>query len=47
VTEFDVLEAHSCRMSQKDKRIVKKIIFEYFELIEKSWNDFQKRKENE
>ena len=47
VTEFDVLEAHSRRMSQKDKRIVKKIIFEYFELIEKSWNDFQKRKENE
>jgi hypothetical protein len=47
VKDFDVIEAFSYRMRQKDKRIVKKIIFEYFELIEKSWNDFQKRKKNE
>lgn len=41
---FEANEAYSYQMSNKDKRIVKKYIFEYFELIEKEWNDFQKRK---
>jgi len=31
-------------MNNKDKRMVKKIIFEYFEVIEKYWDDFQKGK---
>ena len=39
---FDISEAFSFKMNNKDKRIVKKIIFEYFELIEKSWDEFQK-----
>lgn len=47
VKEFDVIEAFSHRMRQKDKRMVKKIIFEYFELIEKAWDDFQERKDSE
>lgn len=42
---FDVAEAYSYNLSASDKRNVKKIIFEYFELIEKEWDDFQKRKE--
>jgi hypothetical protein len=29
-------------MNNKDKREVKKIIFEYFEFIESEWNRFQK-----
>lgn len=33
--EFDVKEAYTYKLNQKDKREVKKIIFEYFELIEK------------
>jgi len=33
-------------MTSKDKRIVKKIIFEYFELIEKEWDEFQERKQS-
>lgn len=41
---FDVEEAHSFNMNSKDKRIVKKIIFEYFEIIEKEWDEFQRRK---
>lgn len=41
---FDILESYSYNMSNKDKRTVKKIIFEYFELIEKEWIKFQKRK---
>jgi len=44
VDNFDVLEAYSYNMNNKDKRIVKKMIFEYFEVIEKSWDDFQKGK---
>ena len=38
---FDITEAFSYRMNNKDKRIVKKIIFEYFELIEKAWDELQ------
>ncbi|BDQ02335.1 DUF4160 domain-containing protein [Ignavibacterium sp.] len=41
--EFDVKEAYTYKLNQKDKREVKKIIFEYFELIEKEWNKFHKR----
>ncbi len=41
---FAVEEAYSFNMNHRDKRIVKKIIFEYFELIEKEWDNFRKRK---
>ena len=41
---FDINEAFSYRMNNKDKRIVKKIIFEYFELIEKAWDELQEGK---
>ena len=33
-------------MNSKDKRQVKKIIFEYFELIENEWDKFQREKES-
>lgn len=38
---FDIDEAYSYNMNNKDRRQVKKIIFEYFEFIEKEWNKFQ------
>lgn len=41
---FEVNEAYTYQMNNKDKRIVKKYIFEYFELIEEEWKNFQKRK---
>jgi formylmethanofuran dehydrogenase subunit A len=44
VDNFDVIESYTYNMNNKDKRIVKKMIFEYFEVIEKSWDDFQKGK---
>ena len=37
---FNVEEAFSYKMSSKDKREVKKIIFEYFDHIEKEWKKF-------
>jgi hypothetical protein len=41
---FDVEEAYSFNMSSKDKRDVKKIIFEYFDFIENEWNKFQQER---
>lgn len=41
---FDIDEAYSFNMNSKDKRQVKKIIFEYFEFIESEWEKFQKEK---
>jgi hypothetical protein len=43
-SNFEVKEAYTFQMNNKDKRVVKKYIFEYFELIEKEWKDFQRRK---
>lgn len=37
-------EAFSYRMTGKDKREVKKIIFEHFEYIESEWDKFQEKK---
>ncbi len=39
---FSVNEAYSYNMNNNDKRIVKKIIFEYFEIIENEWDQFQR-----
>ncbi|MEW6088110.1 MAG: DUF4160 domain-containing protein [bacterium] len=44
VSEFDLEEVFAYNMSRKDKREIKKIIFEHFEYIEQQWKDFQKRK---
>lgn len=39
---FDIDEAYSYSMNNKDRRQVKKIIFEYFEYIEDQWDHFKK-----
>ena len=39
---FAVEEAYSFSMNNKDKRQVKKLIFEYFEFIEGGWDEFQR-----
>lgn len=38
---FAIEEAYSYNMGGKDKREVKKIIFEYFEFIETEWDRFR------
>lgn len=40
----NIEEAYSNSMNNKDKRQVKKLIFEYFEHIEEEWNNFQKER---
>ncbi|MFH1197997.1 MAG: DUF4160 domain-containing protein [bacterium] len=44
VINFEVKEAFSYNLSSRDKREVKKIIFEYFEHIETEWDKFKKEK---
>ena len=43
---FDLDEAYNYNLNDKDKRQVKKIIFEYFEYIENEWDTFQKEKKD-
>jgi formylmethanofuran dehydrogenase subunit A len=42
IENFALEEAYNYNMNNKDKRAVKKTIFEYFEFIETEWNRFQK-----
>ncbi|OGF66582.1 MAG: hypothetical protein A2Y62_01065 [Candidatus Fischerbacteria bacterium RBG_13_37_8] len=42
IENFALEEAYSYNMNNKDKRDVKKIIFEYFEFIENEWTKYQK-----
>jgi hypothetical protein len=42
VENFSVDEAFSYNMSSRDKREIKKIVFEYFDFIETEWKRFQK-----
>ena len=37
---YALLEAYSYNMNSKDKREVKRIVFEYFEFVESEWNKF-------
>jgi hypothetical protein len=41
---FDLISAFSYEMTGRDTREVKKIIFEYFEFIEREWKKFQAKK---
>ena len=42
---FTIHEAYSYKMSVKDNRLVKKIIFENFDYIEEQWNLFKERQQ--
>ena len=41
---FDVEEAYSYSMTGRDKREVKRIIFEHFDYIEAEWDKLQRRR---
>lgn len=41
---FDLDEAYAFGMSSRDRREIKKIIFEHFEYIEEQWNEFERRR---
>lgn len=39
--KFDIEEAFSFNMSEKDKRIVRKLIFENFDYIDSEWKKYE------
>ncbi len=41
---YDIEEAFSFNMSEKDTRQIRKIIYDHFEYIEVQWDDFQRRR---
>jgi len=41
---FDIEETYSYGLSPRDKKQVRKIIFEHFDYIVDQWNEFQKRR---
>ena len=43
VDEMDIKEEYGYNMSPKDKREVRKIIFQNFDIITDSWNNFFKK----
>ena len=42
---FDIEEEFAYNLNPKDKREIKKIIFEHFEYIEQQWDEFKKRRQ--
>ena len=44
VKEFDVKEAHSFGLKDKDKRQIRRIIFDHFDYIVDQWGEFERRK---
>lgn len=41
---FDIQEGYSYGLSQRDRKEIRKIIFEHFEYIVEQWQEFQARK---
>ncbi len=44
VDSFDIEEAYSYEVSPKDKKEVRRIIFEHFDYIVSQWQEFQERR---
>jgi hypothetical protein len=40
---FDIEKGFEYNMSPKDRRQIRKIIYDHFEYIEKQWDEFQRR----
>ena len=41
---FDIQESYSYGLSPKDKKEIRKIVFEHFDYIVEQWQEFQARK---
>ena len=44
---YDIEEAFSYRMNARDKREIRKIVFEHFDYILERWNEFEQRRKHE
>ena len=45
VDNFDIQEAYSYEMSPRDRKQVRRIIFEHFDYITDQWREFQERQQ--
>jgi hypothetical protein len=45
VERFDFIEAYSYGMSPRDRRAIRKILFEHFDYIVAQWEEFQRRRD--
>lgn len=44
IKEFDIDEAYSFGLKYKDKRQIRRIIFDHFDYIVDQWDEFERRK---
>ena len=42
--EFDIKEAYSFGLKEKDKRQIRRVIFDHFDYIVDQWSEFERRK---
>ena len=45
IDNFDIQQAYSYGMSPRDKKQIRKIIFEHFDYIVEQWQEFQERRQ--
>ena len=45
VADFDLIEEFALNMNPRDKREIRKILFEHFELIEQKWNEMKRKQQ--
>ncbi|MFZ5493949.1 MAG: DUF4160 domain-containing protein [Verrucomicrobiota bacterium] len=45
VQGFDLVEEFALNMGPRDKREIRKILFEHFDLIEQKWNEMKRRQQ--
>ena len=44
VENFDIKESYTYNLTPRERKAIRKIIFEHFEYIVDQWNEFQDRK---
>ena len=45
IDSFDILEAHAYRLKPRDRREIRRIIFDHFDYIVAQWEEFQRRRQ--
>jgi hypothetical protein len=46
VDAFDILEAYAYRLKRRDRREIRRIVFDHFDYIVDQWEEFQRRRES-
>lgn len=45
VDGFDIVEAYAYRLKPRDRREIRRIVFDHFDYIVDQWEEFQRRRE--